>query len=66
MKVEEWPLFPDFEVRPNRCEENEFAIFFQNWKYPFAQVIFDDDPSRKDPSVTNQEQMEEMSEAVIK
>ncbi|CAF0921855.1 unnamed protein product [Rotaria sp. Silwood1] len=50
VKVEEWPLFPDFE----------------NWKYPFAQVIFDDDPSRKDPTLTTQEQMEEMSEAVIK
>ncbi|CAF0914392.1 unnamed protein product [Rotaria sordida] len=50
VKVEEWPLFPDFD----------------NWKCPFAQVIFDDDPSRKDPTVTGQEQMEEMSEAVIK
>lgn len=49
-KVEEWPLFPDFD----------------NWKYPFAQVIFDDDPSRKDPNLTSQEQIEEMSEAVIK
>ncbi|CAF0861413.1 unnamed protein product [Adineta ricciae] len=50
VKVEEWPLFPDFD----------------NWKYPFAQVIFDDDPSRKDPNITSQEQMEEMSDAVIK
>ncbi|UJR38032.1 hypothetical protein I4U23_030714 [Adineta vaga] len=50
VKIEEWPLFPDFD----------------NWKYPFAQVIFDDDPSRKDPNITAQEQMEEMSEAVIK
>jgi len=50
VKLEEWPLFPDFE----------------NWKYPFAQVIFDDDPSRKDLTLTAQEQMEEMSEAVIK
>jgi hypothetical protein len=29
-------------------------------------VIFDDDPSRKDPTLTSQEQIEEMSEAVIK
>ncbi|CAF3089143.1 unnamed protein product [Rotaria socialis] len=50
VKLEEWPLFPDFD----------------NWKYPFAQVIFDDDPSRKDATVTGQEQMEEMSQAVIK
>ncbi|CAF0721288.1 unnamed protein product [Adineta steineri] len=50
VKLEEWPLFPDFD----------------NWKYPFAQVIFDDDPSRKDPTLTSQEQVEEMSDAVIK
>lgn len=49
-KVEEWPVFPDFD----------------NWKYPFAQVIFDDDPSRKDPTLTTQDQIEEMSDAVIK
>ena len=44
----------------------KLLVFVQNWKYPFAQVIFDDDPSRKDASLTSQEQMEEMSEAVIK
>ena len=29
-------------------------------------MIFDDDPSRKDPKLTSQEQIDEMSEAVIK
>ncbi|CAF0905729.1 unnamed protein product [Didymodactylos carnosus] len=49
VKVEEWPVFPDFDL----------------WRYPCAQVIFDGDPSRKD--VNNpQEQVEEMSQAVIK
>jgi hypothetical protein len=42
------------------------VFFFKNWKYPFVQVIFDDDPSRKDPTLTAQEQMEELSEAVIR
>lgn len=39
--VEEIPLFPDFDVSLNR---NFAFIFFQLWKYPFAQVIFDTDP----------------------
>lgn len=39
---------------------------FQNWKFPFAQVIFDSDPA---PANTNKHvtaQIEEMSQAMIR
>lgn len=42
------PLLPDFDI----------------WRHPCAQVIFDNDPARKDRSVT--EQMEEMNQAMIR
>lgn len=46
--VEIYPVYPDFK----------------NWKYPFAQVIFDADPSPSGKSLPNQ--MEEMSQAMIR
>lgn len=48
--VEVHPVYPDF----------------QNWKFPFAQVIFDSDPA---PANTNKHvtaQIEEMSQAMIR
>ncbi|CAH8641818.1 unnamed protein product [Heterobilharzia americana] len=46
--VEVLPVLPDFTL----------------WRYPCAQVIFDDDPSRK--SKTTSEQKEEVSQAMIR
>ncbi|VDD79318.1 unnamed protein product [Mesocestoides corti] len=46
--VEVLPLLPDFKL----------------WRYPCAQVIFDDDPARKGQSVT--EQRAEVNQAVIR
>lgn len=46
--VEVYPVYPDFK----------------NWKYPFAQVIFDADPSPSGKSIPNQ--IEEMSQAMIR
>lgn len=46
--LEVYPVYPDFK----------------NWKYPFAQVIFDADPSPSGKSLPNQ--MEEMSQAMIR
>lgn len=42
------PLLPDFDI----------------WRHPCAQVIFDNDPARKDKPVG--EQMEEMNQAMIR
>lgn len=46
--VEVYPVYPDFK----------------NFKYPFAQVIFDTDPSPSGKSLPNQ--IEEMSQAMIR
>jgi RNA polymerase II-associated factor 1 len=46
--VEVYPVYPDFK----------------SWKYPFAQVIFDADPSPGGKSIPNQ--LEEMSQAMIR
>lgn len=36
------------------------------WKYPCAQVIFDTDPSVKQPGAGSQFENEDMSQAMIK
>lgn len=41
-----------------------FIYFFQLWKYPCAQVIFDSDPAPTGRSVPAQ--IEEMSQAMIR
>ncbi|KAL5970604.1 hypothetical protein TSMEX_001663 [Taenia solium] len=46
--VEVLPLLPDFKL----------------WRYPCAQVIFDDDPARK--GISTAEQREEVNQAVIR
>ncbi|KAL7039375.1 hypothetical protein ACKWTF_009889 [Chironomus riparius] len=46
--IEVYPVYPDFK----------------SWKYPFAQVIFDADPSPSGKSLPNQ--IEEMSQAMIR
>lgn len=39
---------------------------FVNWKFPFAQVIFDSDPAPANTTKHVTAQMEEMSQAMIR
>lgn len=52
--------------KPNVTPVEVFPIFpdYKNWKYPFAQVMFDADPSPSGKSLPNQ--MEEMAQAMIR
>lgn len=52
--------------KPNVTPVEVFPIYpdFKNWKFPFAQVMFDVDPSPTGKSLPNQ--MEEMSQAMIR
>lgn len=52
--------------KPNVRPVEIFDIYpdFKNWKFPFAQVMFDADPSPSGKSLTNQ--IEEMSQAMIR
>lgn len=52
--------------KPSVVPVEVFSVYpdFKNWKYPFAQVIFDADPSPSGKSIPNQ--MEEMSQAMIR
>lgn len=52
--------------KPNVVPLEIFSVYpdFKNWKYPFAQVIFDADPSLSGKSLPNQ--IEEMSQAMIR
>lgn len=52
--------------KPNVTPVEIFNIYpdFKNWKFPFAQVMFDADPSPSGKSLPNQ--IEEMSQAMIR
>jgi RNA polymerase II-associated factor 1 len=52
--------------KPNVVPVDVYPVYpdFKSWKYPFAQVIFDADPSPSGKSLPNQ--LEEMSQAMIR